>query len=103
MNKAIALALALAASGMALSPALASAQDQASVAVAYDDLDLSTLEGVAELDRRVDRAARRVCGVNETTLGTRLRSREARTCYVQAKRDFERRLASIMHDAQRGG
>lgn len=97
-------ALALATSGVPLAPAV-SAQNVESrtTGVTYSDLDLTTQEGVAELDRRIDRAAKQVCGMNDVQVGTRARTREARQCYRDAKRKLERQFARIVNDAQRGG
>lgn len=57
------LAAAVAAAGLstftAVGPAIAS---DAGVAVQHDDLNLASASGRATLDRRIDRAARRVCG-----------------------------------------
>ncbi len=104
MNRSFALALALAATGLTLSPAMASAApQQRSASVSYSDLDLTTEQGVAELERRIDRAARSVCGLDETALGTRVRSREARECYDAAKRSYEETLAGLIREEQRGG
>ncbi len=97
-------ALALAASGLAFAPAV-SAQDaeNRTTGVTHTDLDLATDEGVAELERRIDRAAKEVCGFNEVEVGTRARTREGRQCYREAKRELDRRFAQIVNDAQRGG
>jgi UrcA family protein len=57
------LAAAVAAAGLstftAVGPALASG---GGIAVQHDDLNLSSPTGRAVLDRRIDRAARQVCG-----------------------------------------
>lgn len=57
------LAAAVAAAGLstfaAVGPAIAA---EAGVAVQHEDLNLSTAAGRAVLDRRIDRAARLVCG-----------------------------------------
>lgn len=103
-QQAFALAAALAVSGMAMTPAIASAAEQERTAtVAYTDLDLSTEEGIATLDERIDRAARQVCGLDRTNTGTRIRSRDARDCYDQAKRSIEERFASVIREARLGG
>lgn len=103
-HKSFALAAALAASGLILTPAIASAAEQErSASVAYTDLDLSTEEGVAALDQRIDRAARHVCELDRTTMGTRIRDRDARNCYEQAKRSIEERFASVVREARLGG
>lgn len=103
-TRSLALTLALALSGAALAPAaLAADAEQRTVTVSHTDLDLTTEEGLAELDRRIDRAAEQACGFNDTTLGTRTRTREARDCYRQAKRQLERQFAEVVSNAQRGG
>lgn len=89
----------------ALSGALLAAQPlmAASVEVHYDDLDLSTNEGRQELDRRIDRAAEEACGADESTVGSRIRSRETRQCIKQAKRQIEANLAKITGEDKAGG
>lgn len=96
--------LALGMSATALTPAAHANNTEArTVAVTHSDLDLSTEEGREELDRRIDSAAEAACGFGETTLGTRARTREARDCYRQTKRQLERRFADVISEAQRGG
>jgi len=97
------LALALAATGFALSPAAQAAETGRAVTVVHADLDLSTEEGKAELDRRIDHAAKEACGYNEAQVGTLIRTREQRTCYRQAKRQFDNHFAQIIEYARRGG
>ena len=93
------LAAALAASAMPAAPVSAAEGD--SIAVRYADLDLSTADGVEELDRRIDQAARDVCGYGEFELGSRIPSRELRQCYRDAKRQLDRQFAQIVEEAQR--
>ncbi|RIV86532.1 UrcA family protein [Aurantiacibacter zhengii] len=94
---------ALAAAAMTLAATGVSAQDEQTRAasVSHADLDLSTAEGVRELDRRIDSAAREVCGFGEVELGSRIPSRETRQCYRTAKRQLDRQFAQIVEDAQR--
>lgn len=98
------LKFALAAATLALTPA-AHADDtiESEARVAYGDLDLTTEEGVAELDRRIDEAARTICGVREVRTGSRLPSRSARKCYDEAKRQLDRQFAEIKRNAYLGG
>lgn len=97
-------ALMLATSGVALVPAVSAQNvETRTTGVTHTDLDLTTPEGVEELDRRIDRAAKQVCGMNEVEVGTRARTREGRQCYRDAKRQLERQFAQIVNDAQRGG
>ena len=89
------LALALAAAVLAV-PAAAADETQ-SVDIHYGDLDLTSAEGQQQLDLRLDRAARKVCRVNETTTGTYLRSPQSRECYRAARRDLARQYAEVMN------
>ena len=74
-----------------------------SVAVEYKDLDLATQEGRAMLDRRLDAAARQVCGLDEVRTGTRIRSHAARQCYKDAKSQLAERIAAVVEKQARGG
>lgn len=89
---------ALAGALLAVQPAVA-----ASVEVEYKDLDLTTKEGANELDRRLDSAAREVCGANESTVGSRVMSRETRQCIRDAKRQIEQSVARLTEEEQAGG
>ena len=60
-------ALALTAGTLALSTPVHAAPAEEQVAVKTGDLDLSSAEGVARLDRRVRAAAREICGVVPVT------------------------------------
>jgi UrcA family protein len=63
------------------------------VAVSYADLDLSTEVGQAKLERRIDKAARSVCGLDETRVGTRLQSREAKACFDETMAAMREQVA----------
>jgi len=95
------VAIALAATAFSLSPAIASAAtEQRTVGVVYADLDLSTDEGVAELDRRIEHAARAACNLDEHAVGSRIRSRDARQCYEQARQQLDRHFAQVLRTNQ---
>jgi len=97
-------ALVIFAATLALAPAVSAAErGQQTTGVSYRDLDLRTDAGQAELDQRIDRAARQVCNMDEMTLGTRIPSRGAQACYVQAKRQLDEQFAVVMRDVQLGG
>ena len=102
--QAITIKLAIATSALALAPAVSAAEDgQRSTRVAFADLDLSTAEGVAELDRRIDTAAREVCDIDQQMTGTRIQSRSARQCVETAKTQLDRHFAQIKRNANLGG
>jgi UrcA family protein len=63
------------------------------VSVPVADLDLATPEGQRQLDRRIRKAARTVCGGEIAATGTRLRSRNAESCYQQALRQTRSMVA----------
>jgi UrcA family protein len=84
-------------------PALAAAPaDGASVAIRYADLNLESAEGQAELTRRIDRAARAVCGIDAQSTGTRIPSRASNECYRNALQQIEPQFARLI-DKQRSG
>lgn len=95
--------IALAAAALTLAPAAGAKDEPRTSGIAYGDLDLSTKEGVAELDRRIEAAAREVCGMDESTLGTRIVSRDARNCLREARRQLDQHFAKIKRDASLGG
>lgn len=96
------LAAALAASAMIAAPVYAADGEGASVSVRYADLDLSTSEGQATLERRLDRAAENVCGIDRRTSGMAMPSAEARSCYRETIKNFEREIAMRAEQQQRG-
>ncbi|MFC3096554.1 UrcA family protein [Alteraurantiacibacter palmitatis] len=99
----ISLCAALAAMLAISSPAAAQQRDTRSTAVTHRDLDLSSVEGRAELGRRIDNAARQVCGVGERQLGSNIMTRESRECYRSTKREMEQHFAQIIADNTRAG
>lgn len=100
-NRTLTLALA-AMTSLAAAPALANGYETRSVEVAYHDLDLTTLEGVQKFDRRVDRAARDVCGLNDIATGTRIPASGAHACYREAKDKIGARVAALVAARPRG-
>ena len=67
-----------------------------SVTVRFADLDLSSAAGQQKLERRIERAARQVCALDEVTTGTRVPSGEASACYRQALRNVHSSVASAV-------
>ncbi len=88
-----------AAIGLAASAAPASA---GGIRIAFDDLNLNSEAGQKTLARRIDKAAREVCGYVAHT-GSRIKSSEARTCYEQAKIQANAQFALILEDSAKGG
>lgn len=97
------LALALSAAAALSVPAMAADDQPNRTSVRYHDLDLSTEAGQKELDRRLDKAARQVCGMNAATTGSRVASRDARDCYRQARTTLDRQFAAVVNRETRGG
>jgi len=98
MKRTIFAFAAVAASLLATQPAFADA-----IAVRYKDLDLTTASGKKELNRRVDSAARKVCGYDERIVGSRMIPREARECYQGARKQLEKSLAQLIEKSAAGG
>ena len=93
------LAAALGAATLLAAPAAAAP----SVGVKYADLDLSTRAGQQKLERRIDSAARSVCGMDEIRTGRFTPSTAQRQCYAEAKESVHQQVAeTIARDRSRG-
>lgn len=97
--------MALATAALAITPVAASAQasEQRTTGVTYRDLDLTTEAGRAELDRRIDYAARQVCAIDEADVGTRIVTREKRACYREAREQLDQRFAQMIAEGRGNG
>ena len=102
MNRTVSAALAAAALLASATAAHAQQRDTRTTGVTHQDLDLTTEEGRSELNRRIDSAAKQVCGVNERQVGSNIMSRETRNCYRSAKRNLERHFAEMLGQHQAG-
>lgn len=71
--------------------------------VSFADLDLSTAAGQRQLQARIDRTAREICGADRATTGSRIASREAMACYRQALSRTRERVAQAVARSARGG
>jgi UrcA family protein len=81
----------------------ATADTSATVAVEYSDLNLATKAGQARLERRIDDAARSVCGMDRISTGTRLPSTAGRQCYAETRARVHEQVAqAIARDGSRG-
>lgn len=81
MSSVLMITLAMATASTAAAPAL-SVPGEVSARVSVADLDLTTRAGVAELDRRIHRAAARICIANRPRTPIEMRA-EAR-CRMEA-------------------
>ena len=89
-----------------LAPAPVAAQAGATtgqISIDYRDLNLSTPEGQAVLDQRINKAARSICAADEQTTGTRIPSSEAVKCVSKAKAQAKTQVAAAIAAQQRGG
>lgn len=84
-------------------PAMASPTEAASVTVQHDDLNLESVRGQKTLERRLNRAARSVCGIDDAVSGTRIRSEATNQCYRQARAGAMRSYAALMRNYRLGG
>ena len=96
------LALALAAAALAV-PAAAAEDEAPTVGVRYSDLDLTSEAGQNELDNRLERAAREVCGMNEKHVGSRIIPQHSRECYREARRELDVQFAQLVSRKSAGG
>lgn len=82
----------------AVAPAMAGAPTER---VSYADLRLTTAEGQAELQKRLNKAAWRVCLFDES--GSLRSGDETAACYRQSRKDVAVQMAQILADQQLGG
>lgn len=92
--------LALAAA-LAIVPATAFAATQ-SVEVKYDDLDLSTPKGQAQLNSRIERAATQVCSRHGIVTGSIRSTSRDEDCYRDALAKLKERVAAITAHTRQG-
>ena len=98
------LALAAAALGLAVTaPAHAGSAEKMTINVDYSDINLATAKGQQTLENRIEKAVRTVCRINDVQTGSRLMSRDARTCLAKARASARQQVAAITADRQRGG
>lgn len=96
MNKTLATIIGAALIGTAaVSPAAAAEARQQSIEVKYEDLNLQTEKGMKTLEGRFSKAAREVCGTEEITTGSRIRSSEAADCYARAMTSARQQMAAL--------
>lgn len=100
--------LTAAALGAALiaAPAFAGTAQQSgaqSMTIHYADLNLDTVQGQEQLERRIDAAARKVCNVGKHRTGTRIPSASSKKCFVKARQSARSQMAAIINDTRRGG
>lgn len=99
MLKTISGALALAA---AFSPALPAFASDSRV-VRYDDLNLASPAGQERLQRRIDSAARDVCGGGSATRESLAVLAQTQKCIAQAKTRAQAQVARVTTNDARGG
>lgn len=96
------IALAAIGSTMALAGTAAPALAE-TVEVKYADLNLASAEGEQILQRRIDQAAKRACGLDQIRTGTRLKSDESKKCYREAKAQATKQIAALTDAKRLGG
>ena len=91
--------------GLALAAfATPAAAQTISVDVSYADLDLTSPQGQAVLDRRIHSAAREICGGNEQRTGSRIvMNTKMRTCIAEVKAKAATQVAAAKRERQLGG
>lgn len=92
-------ASALAAAAASFVPAAIAGE---TAALQYNDLDLSTEAGKAELSKRIDVAARKACRTQPST-GSRIQSNDGMDeCMANVRQQVEKRLAAKGYSSSAG-
>jgi UrcA family protein len=71
--------------------------------VRYDDLNLSSPAGIERLERRIDGAARQVCGLRYDFRQSLIVQAATKKCMVEAKANAMAKVAQLETSATRGG
>jgi len=80
----------------------ASAFGSTTVELKYDDLDLTTAQGMAQLDKRVQRAAKQVCTSYQITTGSIRTATVDEKCYMEALAKLQDQVAALPGRKQQG-
>lgn len=95
------LVAAMIAAAATATPAMA--EQGESVVVSYNDLNLTTPAGLAALDRRIDRAAMRVCGISRYMAHRQLPTTQQRACYHETLDKLEQEVAILINRRRNAG
>lgn len=101
--KTLAIATATLALAMTSGAAIAQPTVPVSKQVEFADLNLSTPEGQARLETRIETAVRDVCSDHLTSSGTRIRPSGYYECLADARASTKAQVAEVMEEYQRGG
>jgi UrcA family protein len=93
---------ALALAGTAFSPAYAAPTEKMTIQVEYGDINLASVEGQKQLDRRLEKAVRTVCRTQSHNGGSRILNLDAKACLAKARADVRQQVAAITSVKQRG-
>lgn len=102
MLKSIVCALALAATFPALAADGGSLASESRI-VRYDDLNLASPAGMKRLERRIDAAARAVCGLGSAGPTAPSEFAKSRVCMTAAKAGAAKQVAALDIAQARGG
>lgn len=86
-------------------PAAAASDDvqHTSVIVRYDDLNLANPAGMERLERRINAAAREVCGIRSSSRSRPGEFADGRACMAAAKAKAAKQVAALEIAPARGG
>ena len=71
--------------------------------VEYRDLDLATEAGQRTLERRIDKAARKACGLDARMTGSRVDPNDARACVSELRAKAHEQFAALAAREGKGG
>ena len=91
--------LAAALFGLVATAGIAAPAHAEDIQVSYTDLDLSTADGQKTLERRLVKAARKVCKMDVSGPNSLLPSNSSRTCYRQATEKAQGQMAVVIENA----
>ena len=103
MFKIISLALLAAVTAAPAAAEIADPGAPRTIAVRFNDLDMTSGSGRQELQRRIEAAARDVCAMSQRYTGSLTPSASSLTCYVRAINTMEREVAARIGNSEQRG
>lgn len=101
--KTLAIATATLALALTSGPVLAQSADPVIAQVEFADLNLSTPEGQARLETRIESAVRDVCSGHLSSSASRIRPASYYESLADARASTKAQVAAVMDEYQRGG
>jgi len=100
---AITSAMMIGAAMLSAPASAATSEEVVRAAIDASEFDLTTPTGLSQLNRKIERVAREVCGLDEINRGRQFAPGPAKACYRDAMAAANRRVAELTRKEGLGG